>query len=125
MMSQVGCSGRACHGSFQGRDGFRLSLFGYDFAEDHKALTGGEKPRINKDDPDDSLVLLKPTLSVKHKRKQVLEDDGWRYNIIRQWIVNGAKEDSEQVGQFIRLEVQPREIIFTRPAKPRRPAADP
>src|SRR6185503_12320623 len=41
LMSKVGCSGRACHGSFQGQGGFRLSLFGYDFRQDHEALVGG------------------------------------------------------------------------------------
>src|SRR4051812_35901283 len=40
LMSRQGCNGRACHGSFQGRGGFRLSLFGYDFKADHEALTG-------------------------------------------------------------------------------------
>src|SRR5262245_3679041 len=41
LMSKVGCSGRACHGSFQGQGGFRLSLFGYDFKQDREALLGG------------------------------------------------------------------------------------
>ena len=35
LMGKLGCNGRACHGSFQGQGGFRLSLFGYDFKTDH------------------------------------------------------------------------------------------
>ena len=31
LMGRLGCNGRACHGSFQGQGGFRLSLFGFDF----------------------------------------------------------------------------------------------
>ena len=31
LMGRLGCNTRACHGSFQGQGGFRLSLFGYDF----------------------------------------------------------------------------------------------
>ncbi len=38
LMGRVGCNGRACHGSFQGQGGFRLSLFGYDFKMDHAGL---------------------------------------------------------------------------------------
>ena len=38
LMGRLGCNGRACHGSFQGQGGFRLSLFGYDFKVDHEAL---------------------------------------------------------------------------------------
>src|SRR3984885_5462388 len=43
-MGRLGCNGRACHGSFQGQGGFRLSLFGYDFKTDHDALTTGKLP---------------------------------------------------------------------------------
>jgi len=38
LLGRLGCNGRACHGSFQGQGGFQLSLFGYDFDADHKAL---------------------------------------------------------------------------------------
>src|SRR5688572_6954889 len=62
LMSKVGCSGRACHGSFQGQGGFRLSLFGYDFKQDHEALLGpngggGDEPRVNLKSPEQSLIL--------------------------------------------------------------------
>src|SRR5215213_647424 len=59
LMSKVGCSGRACHGSFQGQGGFRLSLFGYDFKQDHEALVKGDEPRVNLKSPEKSLILLK------------------------------------------------------------------
>ena len=36
LMGRLGCNGRACHGSFQGRGGLQLSLFGYDFQGDHR-----------------------------------------------------------------------------------------
>src|SRR5947208_14656226 len=51
LLGRLGCNGRACHGSFQGQGGFRLSLFGYDFQADHEALTGGKEPRANPKDP--------------------------------------------------------------------------
>src|SRR6056297_326884 len=38
LLGRLGCNGRACHGSFQGRGGLQLSLFGYDFQSDHAAL---------------------------------------------------------------------------------------
>ena len=51
LLSRLGCNGRACHGSFQGQGGFRLSLFGYDFKLDHEGLTKGDaekkkEPRV-------------------------------------------------------------------------------
>ena len=39
LLGRLGCNGRACHGSFQGRGGFQLSLFGYDVAGDYYRLT--------------------------------------------------------------------------------------
>src|SRR5688572_17758953 len=60
LLGRLGCNGRACHGSFQGQGGFRLSLFGYDFKSDHDALLAGAKPRVNLQDASDSLFLQKP-----------------------------------------------------------------
>src|SRR5262245_28889414 len=61
LAGRLGCNGRACHGSFQGKGDFRLSLFGYDFAEDHKNLLAGDSlegvPRTNVKDPPASLIL--------------------------------------------------------------------
>ena len=54
LLGRLGCNGRACHGSFQGRGGFRLSLFGYDFPMDHASLTEGEDPRVDLKTPAES-----------------------------------------------------------------------
>lgn len=117
LLSRAGCSGRECHGSFSGRGGFRLSLFGYDFEADHQALTadaGGDEGevRVNLKDPANSLILLKPTLQMKHKGKERFKKDSWEYNLLLRWIAAGAKDDSAQSAEFDRLEVFPREIVF-------------
>ncbi|MBM80948.1 MAG: hypothetical protein CMJ78_10190 [Planctomycetaceae bacterium] len=64
LMGRLGCNGRACHGSFQGRGGFRLSLFGYDFKSDHAEISDG---RIDLDKPAESLILAKPTDADAHE----------------------------------------------------------
>jgi hypothetical protein len=61
LFGRLGCNGRSCHGSFQGRGGFRLSLFGYDFQADHDELLKGEPLRANKEKPSQSLIPVKPT----------------------------------------------------------------
>src|SRR4051812_35541332 len=66
LFGRLGCNGRACHGSFQGQGGFRLSLFGYDFQADHQSLTGGAEPRANITSPASSLMLYKPTHADEH-----------------------------------------------------------
>ena len=87
LMARAGCSGRECHGSFSGRGGFQLSLFGYDFEKDHTEITadadGGEgEIRVNLKNPEQSLVLLKPTMQVKHKGKERIKKDSWEYNLL-------------------------------------------
>ena len=70
LLGKLGCNGRSCHGSFQGRGGFRLSLFGHDFKMDHDALTKAadeEAPRVNLENPTESLMLQKPTETVDHE----------------------------------------------------------
>src|SRR5690606_14630979 len=91
LMSRVGCNGRACHGSFQGAGGFRLSLFGYDFKADHDALTAKGEDRVDVEVPELSLILQKPTLAIPHKGGKVIEVDGWEYNLLYRWLEGGAK----------------------------------
>lgn len=116
MFARVGCSARECHGSFQGRGGFQLSLFGSEWDADYLQITqkkGGEdEVRINPSDPEKSLILLKPTLQVHHKGKERFKKDSWQYNAILKWIQNGAKNDADQTGELQRLEVTPAEIVF-------------
>ena len=117
LISRAGCSGRECHGSFQGRGGFQLSLFGYDFEKDHKQMTvnadGDEKQvRINRDQPEKSLLLTKGTNEEAHKGKERYKKGSWEYNLMLKWIQGGAKADVEATGEFDRLEVLPKEIVF-------------
>lgn len=117
LMSKVGCSGRACHGSFQGQGGFRLSLFGYDFKQDHEALLGGTEPRVDLKSPEDSLILLKPTMQLDHGGKKIFEVGSWQYNILERWIKAGAIDDSAGNPEIIRLKIQPAELVFQKPGQ--------
>ena len=117
LMSRSGCSGRECHGSFQGRGGFQLSLFGYDFEKDHEAITkgkgGAEEVRVDMKEPMKSLVLAKPSLDgEEHKGKKRFEKGSWEYNLILKWIQSGAKSDVAETGDFARLDVSPKELVF-------------
>jgi hypothetical protein len=112
LLGRLGCNGRACHGSFQGQGGFRLSLFGYDFAADHAALTGGDTPRVNLKTAADSLILRKPTLEESHKGGKRMEPGGWESNLLQRWVKSGAAGAKEKDAAFAALEVEPKEIVF-------------
>lgn len=117
LISRAGCNGRECHGSFQGRGGFQLSLFGYDFDKDLKQMTvnadGDEKQvRIDREHPEKSLLLTKGTNEEPHKGKERYKKGSWEYNMVLKWIQGGAKSDVEATGEFDRLEISPKEIVF-------------
>ena len=61
VLSKLGCNAGTCHGAAKGKNGFKLSLRGYDPIFDHRALTDDlEGRRFNRAAPDKSLMLLKP-----------------------------------------------------------------
>ncbi|WP_315852910.1 DUF1549 domain-containing protein [Roseimaritima sediminicola] len=112
LLGRLGCNGRACHGSFQGRGGFQLSLFGYDFAADHAALWEANSGRVDQEDVDESLIIAKPTDADLHEGGKRYDKGSWQYNLIRAWIAAGAEYEDEQPAQLTRLEVLPEEIVF-------------
>src|SRR3990172_3554113 len=81
LLGRLGCNGRACHGSFQGQGGMRLSLFGYDFEMDHAGLSGQasseDGSRINQSAPRESLILQKPTLAIDHEGGERFQAGSW------------------------------------------------
>ena len=91
VLSKAGCNAGTCHGSKEGKAGFKLSLRGYDPIYDVRAFTDDAKGRrTNVASPDDSLMLLKATGAVPHEGNQVMTPESDYYKIIRAWIADGA-----------------------------------
>jgi hypothetical protein len=119
LLSKAGCNAGSCHGSFQGKNGFRLSLFGYDPAMDFANLTRDNLGRrINVVKPDESLLLLKATGQVPHDGGMRFGKDGWVYNTFREWIRGGAKW-TRGSGAIEKLEIDPPDFALLAEAKPR------
>ncbi len=115
LAGRLGCNGRACHGSFQGQGGFRLSLFGYDFEADHEAMAQGDSPRVNLEQPAESLILQKPTMGIEHEGGERMKTNSWAYHLLSNWIKAGAKGDVDYEVKFAGLEITPSELIFDKP----------
>lgn len=115
LFGRLGCNAGSCHGSFQGRGGLNLSLFGYDPAQDYDALTRGAMGRrIDRFNPERSLLLLKPSGIVPHEGGQRFTLGSWEYRTILAWISNGATRNAS-LPVAGRIEVRPRVIEFSRP----------
>lgn len=109
LLGKLGCNSRACHGSFQGQGGFRLSLFGYDFKMDHEGLVD----RVDTDDAPASYAIQKALLEEPHRGGKRFDKNSWEYNVFVKWIAGGAKSiDVETTPRFERLEVTPNELRF-------------
>ena len=95
VLSKLGCNQGTCHGAKDGKGGFKLSLRGYDPLYDTRALTDElASRRVNAASPDNSLMLLKPSGAVPHVGTRLTGAGETPYEIIRQWIANGAKLDT-------------------------------
>jgi WD40 repeat protein len=94
VLSRLGCNAGTCHGAAQGKNGFKLSLRGYDALFDVRSLTDDEAARhINLASPDDSMMLMKPTGAVPHVGGALFQPGEPYYEIFRSWISDGAKLD--------------------------------
>ncbi|WP_152050947.1 DUF1549 domain-containing protein [Tautonia marina] len=92
---KAGCNSGGCHGAARGKDGFRLSLFGFDPEGDyHRLLRELPGRRINLSVPDASTVLEKGAGLVPHSGGQLFSTDSELYASIREWIANGAPNDT-------------------------------
>ena len=95
VLTKLGCNAGTCHGSAGGKQGFKLSLRGYDPLNDVRALTDDMAARrVNVASPDDSLMLLKNAGGVAHSGGVRMLQDGRYYNLIRAWIAGGAELDT-------------------------------
>jgi hypothetical protein len=115
LFGRLGCNAGACHGSFQGRGGLNLSLFGHDPARDYATLTRTALGRrVDVIEPDRSLLLLKPTGQVPHEGGQRFKVDSWEYRVIRDWIAQGARREPSPAG-VEEIKISPAAIDLERP----------
>lgn len=112
ILTLKGCNGSACHGSPAGQAGFKLSLFGYDIGADHDAIVAGrDGQRVDLENPEQSLLLRKPTFQETHGGGRLMERDSEEYETILSWLRQGAPFGSRGA-RLERLELYPSERVL-------------
>lgn len=124
IFTRQGCNDSHCHGSVKGRGGFKLSSQAGNPREDHRWIVRGgafqiysqesagpETPRIRPEKPEESLLLLKPTLQAPHGGGRRLDPAGPDYRALLQWIGRGAPYGNG-VPEIVELEVMPHQIVL-------------
>ena len=112
ILTLKGCNGSSCHGSPVGQAGFKLSLFGYDVAADHRMIVAeGDGRRVDLVRPERSLLLRKPTFAIAHGGGRLMDSLSEEYESILTWLRQGASFDTRGV-QLERLELYPAERVL-------------
>src|SRR5258708_4176215 len=118
ILNKTGCTAGPCHGAAKGKNGFKLSLRGYDPQFDYEALLYDlSGRRFNRADPGRSLMLAKPTQEVAHGGGLRFEIGSNYYKIIYDWIAQGVPFGDPATDTVRRLEVEPKEILMKGPGE--------
>ena len=115
---QVGCTAGACHGAAKGKNGFKLSLRGYDPQFDYESLLYDlSGRRFNRADPGRSLMLAKPSQEVAHGGGRRFAKDSDYYKTIYNWIAQGVPYGDPAKDTVVELRAEPAEILMTKPGE--------
>jgi hypothetical protein len=110
---KAGCNSGSCHGAARGKDGFRLSLFGFDPDGDHYRLTREiNGRRVNLALPRESLLMEKSTGTVAHTGGTRFKDDTELYAALLRWLEAGAPLDPPTVATPVSLELLPKNAVL-------------
>lgn len=113
VLMRYGCSTGGCHGASRGKDGFRLSLFGYDPSADHFRLTREfVNRRVNIALPEDSLLLKKGAGTLPHGGGKKLTPDDANFTLLRDWIAAGAPKGPADEAHMDSVTVYPADLTL-------------
>jgi hypothetical protein len=118
ILNKTGCTAGPCHGAAKGKNGFKLSLRGYDPQFDYEALLYDlSGRRFNRAEPGRSLMLAKPTQEVAHGGGLRFEKNSDYYKIIFDWIAKGVPYGEAAKDSVTELQVEPKEILMPKPGE--------
>src|SRR6516225_7067749 len=113
-----GCNAGACHGTPSGKNGFRLSLRGYDPDADYFQLTrdvlGRRTDRL---DPEASLIFQKALGRVPHEGGQRFPASSVPAQNFRNWLAEGLKDDPPNLSVATSIDVLPGARVLNAPAR--------
>jgi hypothetical protein len=122
VLAKVGCNAGTCHGAQAGKNGFKLSLRGYDPDYDYNALVNElHGRRVNRVQPEQSLMLLKATGKVPHEGRVLFQPGDRHYEILHDWIKQGlTMEQDHTKARPTRVEILPHAIDIDLPGRTQR-----
>ncbi len=108
ILTKAGCNNGACHAKPGGRNGFELSVFGFDPDADYQEIVHeGRGRRVFPASPNQSLLLMKPTLRTPHEGGNPLDVDSEFYRTLAKWIQEGMPFQGKKSSKLKSIEVVP------------------
>jgi hypothetical protein len=116
LFTKAGCNVGVCHAKAGGgQNGFQLSLYGFEPQEDYDHLIKeGRGRRVSFAAPERSLLLRKASGELPHGGGMRLDSSSESYNLLREWIRQGAPYQREQDATLIAFEVKPARMTIAR-----------
>jgi hypothetical protein len=112
ILAKNGCAMAACHAAQHGQGGFKLSVFGFEPDKDRVAMARDSiSRRVTLVDPEQSLLLLKPTMQTPHGGGRRLEKGSVDYQMLVAWIRGGAPAPAKTENAVTKLNVFPKERL--------------
>jgi len=116
LFAKAGCNSGACHGAASGKKGFKISLRGYDPPTDFATLTRGTAGRrLNLNEPNRSLLFLKPTGLVPHEGGRRFDPTSPYGVLLERWVADGARSDLAAAPRLASIEIYPKFRTFSEP----------
>lgn len=118
---KANCNTGSCHGAARGKDGFRLSLFGYDPNGDHQRITR-ELPgrRVDLAVPEASLMVEKVVGVVPHTGGKRYEMDSELNQQVVKWIAAGTPQDPADIATCTGITIYPQNGVLDGPGETQR-----
>lgn len=117
VLTKSGCNAGKCHGAASGKDGFQLSLYGFDPQGDFYRLTRElSGRRIDLAQPESCLLVNKAIGEVPHTGGACITPGSAEHRVLVTWIARGARPDPLGVPLPIAIEVFPKQIVMMKPA---------
>src|SRR4051812_17591650 len=111
ILDKQGCSIAACHGKFGGRGDFQLSLLTLAPEDDYDPIVYGARGRrVNLEEPEQSLILRKPTGQVQHAGGKRFEKGSLEYQTLLNWIKDGAPRSADDA-KLESVTVEPAQVV--------------
>ncbi|MEX0676861.1 MAG: DUF1549 and DUF1553 domain-containing protein [Pirellulales bacterium] len=113
VLAAAGCNAGACHGKARGQNGFALSLLGFDPDFDFSAIAReSQGRRVFPAAPENSLLLLKPSMRLPHGGGKRLEEGSAEYETLRRWIASGMPRFAPHAPKLDHITVEPAEHVM-------------